>query len=317
MCAGTKKTARMKQDYARMDIFVRDKLHGNLQNKTVVEYQRMIKRIFQYLYEEYGITVNFQNLKFSEMEINCTFELKEEFHKYHRILRLMMFNLPRSFKKLGQISSINKREQRIESETFYRGNSSTEVKIYDKKKHLEQTIQFRSEENIMRIEFVLKKSQKIKEVFQSTLVSDLTDEKINDFYYQQFTRLFEKPYRKWQIENGNQLKNMITYHKGRNKRYWKSNLLRECSNKEQLNQIPLLLDVKDLLTQVKILDKDRHYQRIARGILEQCRYNDIYLQNDAEKAEEIIGKVKDAYNSYLNREVVIETLDSPIYGETA
>lgn len=300
-----------------MDIFVRDKLHGNLQNKTVVEYQRMIKRIFQYLYEEYGITVNFQNLKFSEMEINCTFELKEEFHKYHRILRLMMFNLPRSFKKLGQISSINKREQRIESETFYRGNSSTEVKIYDKKKHLEQTIQFRLEENMMRIEFILKKSQKIKEVFKSTLVSDLTDEKINQFYYQQFIRLFEKPYRKWQIENGIQLKNMITYHKERNKRYWKSNLLRECSNKEQLNQIPLLLDVKDLLTQVKILDKDRHYQRIARGILEQCRYNDIYLQNDAEKAEEIIGKVKDAYNSYLNREVVIETLDSPIYGETA
>lgn len=51
--------------------------------------------------------------------------------------------------------------------------------------------------------------------------------------------------------------------------------------------------------------------------MEQCRYNDIYLQNDAEKAEEIIGKVKDAYNSYLNREVVIETLESPIYGEIA
>lgn len=260
MCAGTKKTKRIKQDYSRMDIVIENKSQGNLQNKTVAEYQRMIKRIFQYLYEEYGITVNLQNLKFSEMEINCTFELKEEFYKYHRVLRLMMFNLPKSFKKLGQISGINKKEQRIESETFYRGNSSTEVKIYDKKKHLEQTIQFRLEENIMRIEFILKKSQKIKEVFKSTLVSDLTDEKINQFYYQQFTRLFEKPYRKWQIENGNQLKNMITYHKGKNKRYWKSNLLRECSNKEQLDQIPLLLDVKDLLVQAKVLDKDGHYQ---------------------------------------------------------
>ena len=49
--------------------------------KTVAEYQRMIKRIFQYLHDEYGVTVNFQNLKFSEMEINCTFELKEEFYK--------------------------------------------------------------------------------------------------------------------------------------------------------------------------------------------------------------------------------------------
>lgn len=57
---------------------------------------------------------------------------------------------------------------------------------------------------------------------------------------------------------------MITYHKGKNKRYWKSNLLRECSNKEQLDQIPLLLDVKDLLAQAKALDKDGHYQRVAK-----------------------------------------------------
>lgn len=137
MCAGTKKTKRIKQDYSRLDIVIGNKSQGNLQNMTVVEYQRIIKPIFQYLYDEYGITVNLQNLKFREMEINCTFNLKEEFYKYHRILRLMMYNLPKSFKKLGQVSGINKKEQRIETETFYRGNSSTEVKIYDKKKHLE------------------------------------------------------------------------------------------------------------------------------------------------------------------------------------
>lgn len=317
MCAGTKKTRQIKQDYARMDILVGNELQGNLQNITVSEYHKKIKRIFQYLYEEYGITVNLQYLKFSEMEINCTFELQEEFYKYHRVLRLMMFNLPKSFKKLGQVSGINKREQRIEDETFYRGNSSTEVKIYDKKKHLEQTIQYKLEENVMRIEFILKKSQKIKEIFKSTLVSELTDKKINEFYYQQFSRLFEKPYRRWQIENGNQLRDMITYHKNKSKNCWKSNLLRECSNTEQVNQVPLLLDVKDLLSQVKALDKDRHYQRIARSILQQCNYNNIYLQNDAEKAEEIISQVKEAYNNYLDRKMCIETLDSPIYGETA
>lgn len=317
MCAGTKKTQQIKQDYARMDILVGNDLQGNLQNITVAEYHKKIKWIFQYLYEEYGITVNLQNLKFSEMEINCTFELKEEFYKYHRVLRLMMFNLPKSYRKLGQVSGINKREQRIEAETFYRGNSSTEVKIYDKKKHLEQTIQFKLEENMMRIEFILKKSQKIKEVFKSTLVSNLTDEKINKFYYQQYLRLFEKPYRKWQIENGNQLRDMITYHRNKSKNCWKSNLLKECSNTEQVNQVPLLLDVNNLLVQVKALDKNRHYQRMAKGILEQCNYNNIYLQNDAEKAEEIISKVKFAYNNYLNRELLIETPYSPVYGETA
>ena len=167
-----------------MDIEIGDKTQGNLQNMTVEEYRIKIKCVFQYLYEEYGIVVDLQHLKFSEMEINCTFELKDEFFKYHRVLRLWMYNLPKSYRKLGQVFGINKQEQRIEAETFYRGNSSTEAKIYDKKKHLEQTIQFVSSENIMRIEFILKKSQKIKEVFKSTLVSDLTDEKLNEFYYE-------------------------------------------------------------------------------------------------------------------------------------
>ena len=63
MCAGTKKTKRIKQDYSRMDIVIGNKSQGNLQNMTVAEYQRMIKRIFQYLNEEYGIAVNLQDRK--------------------------------------------------------------------------------------------------------------------------------------------------------------------------------------------------------------------------------------------------------------
>ena len=92
MCAGTKKTKYMKQDYSRIDIVIGDKLQGNLQNKTVEEYKDKIKRVFQYLYEEYGISVDLQYLKFSEMEINCTFELKEEFYKYHRVCKCQYKN---------------------------------------------------------------------------------------------------------------------------------------------------------------------------------------------------------------------------------
>lgn len=317
MCAGTKKNKCMKQDYSRMDIVVGDKLQGNLQNRTVEEYKDKIKRVFQYLSEEYGISVDLQYLKFSEMEINCTFELEEEFYKYHRVLRLMMVNLPKSFKKMGQVSGVNKKEQCLESETFYRGNASMETKIYDKKKQLKQTIQFVADKNIMRIEFILKKSQKIKEVFKSTLVSDLTDEKINEFYYKQFERLFERPYRKWQIENEKQLNRMIIYHKRKNRKYWKSNLLRECSNKEQKDQIPLLLDIKNLLAQVKVLDKDGHYKRVEKGILKQCSYSDVYLQHDSDKAEEIITKVHEAYDNYLNGVGLISVSYSTINGEVA
>lgn len=34
------------------------------------------------------------------------------------------------------------------------------------------------------------------------------------------------------------------------------------------------MDVKDLLVQAKALDKDGHYERVAKGILRQCNYAD-------------------------------------------
>ena len=317
MCAGVKKTKHIKQDYSRMDITIGNKTNGNLQNMTVDEYKNKIYQVFVYLYEEYGISVRLDNLRFSEMEINCTFELKDEFYKYHRILHLLMYNLPKSFRKVGRFASKNKKKNRIEEETFYSGNSLMEAKIYDKKRHLEQTIQFEAKENIMRIEFVLKKSQKINEVFNSTLVSELTDEKLNEFYFFQFVKLFEKPYRRWQINNRKQLKNLIIQHKAKSKNFWKNNLLRECSNIEQINQIPMLLDVKDLLVQVKELDKHGHYTRVEASIIEQCKYNNVYLQNDADKIDEIIDKIYDAYNNYLNGIKKASILHTPTSGEVA
>lgn len=315
MCAGTKTMAYKKQDYSRMDIFISNTGQGNLQNQTVEEYKSKIITVFQYLSEKYGVVVDLQSLRFSQMEINCTFNLQEDFYKYHRVLRLLMFNLPQSFKKLGQVLGVNKEKQRIEAETFYRGNASMEVKIYDKKRQLEQTVQFIASENIMRIEFILKTSQKIKEAFGSSLVSSLTDAKLNEFFYKQFIRLFENPYRRWQTENGNILRNMILRHRRRNRNYWKSNLLSECANIELSNQIPVLLDVKDLLEQVKRLDEKGHYARLKEGILEQCLQHDIFLQKDADKAEEIIYKVHEAYNNYWRGQEPISAPNSPNNGE--
>lgn len=79
----------------------------------------------------------------------------------------------------------------------------------------------------------------------------------------------------------------------------------------------MLLDVKNLLAQAKALDKDGHYQRVAKGILEQCNYNDAYLQNDSDKAEEIIIRVHEAYENYLKGIRLVSASYSAIYGEPA
>lgn len=79
----------------------------------------------------------------------------------------------------------------------------------------------------------------------------------------------------------------------------------------------MLLDVSDLLLQVKALEKDGHYKRVEKGVLEQCSYNDIYLQKDSDKVEEIIGKVHEAYDNYLKWIKLATVPYSTISGDVA
>lgn len=265
LVAGTRKAERFKQDYARLDIRIGTNQEGNLQNKLLIDYKRYILEVFDYLYREYGIMADYTDIKFNLMEINCTFEIQHLFHEYHRILRLIMFNLPQTYKKLGQIQTANKKKYRLETETFYRGNSSMELKIYDKKKQIEQVYHKTIQNNFMRIEIVLKKPQKIKEVFHTNLVKKITDKQIHEFYIGQFKKLIETPFYKWKYDNDKKIYQMIVNNKG--KRYWINNFLRECRNEEQLRQIPILLDIKDFLRQAKLLEKNGHYKRVEKKCL--------------------------------------------------
>jgi len=211
LVAGTRNTKFMKTDFSRMDVFIQNVGEGNLQNDTVSGYKARLEKILQYVYDEYGILIDSSNIRLNEMEINCTFRLKDEFYKYHRVLRLMMFNLPKNFKKLVEYGRTDEKNVCIKNETFLRGNESVALKIYDKKEQLYQKLGFETQTDIMRIEIVLKKPGKIKEVFGSNLLDLISDKKINDYYIQQFVKIIENKYRKWQKYNGNYLLEQIIY----------------------------------------------------------------------------------------------------------
>ncbi len=317
LIAGVRKRAEFKQDYTRLELRTRDPARGNLQNLTVEQYKDYLIDTFEYLYAEYGIFAELSNIKFSMLEINCTFSLTQEFRKYHRVLRLLMFNLPQSFSKLGQVQKVNKEGICLDAETFYRSNSSTGIKIYDKKKQMEDTSRFVLSEQIMRIEITLKTAQKVQEVFGSNRVMDLSDDKINEYFYQQFEKLFVKKYRKWQKQNGKFLHRMILKHKEMYKRNWQKNLLAECSDLEQRTQIPVLLGINELLPHIKALDQHRHYSRVVKSIMKCCEYNSTYLQNDEQKIEEIFQKVHAVYINYCESMELRGLEVSPLSGDVA
>lgn len=295
LIAGTTVNKSGKHDYSRMDITIGNRETGNLVNMSVAEYKERVQYIFSYLYGEYGILIDGSHTKISQMEINCTIAIEEEFYKYHRSLELMLYNLPDYYSKIGKLQKANKKDVRLEAETYYRGNQSMQIKIYDKKKQLQDTRGCMIDENIMRIEFELKSASKIRTVFGSNELEELTQRKVCDFYIGQFRKLFEKKYWKWRKDNGNFLRKLIIDHKSKNPIHWQRNLLNECRNQEQKNSVPILLEIEDLLEQVRLLEGSGHYTRTEKAILNKCELDDVYLQRDSEKIEEILSKVNHIY----------------------
>lgn len=99
---------------------------------------------------------------------------------------------------------------------------------------------------------------------------------------------------------------MILLHKNKSMKNWQRNLLNECRNLELQNRVPIILEIEDLLEQINSLEKNGHYSRVKHGILNKCNENDVYLQNDSKKIEEIIYKVNQIYDDYINRKNCIE-----------
>lgn len=196
-----------------------------------------------------------------------------------------------------EVKKKNKKELRVESETFYRGNDRMQIKIYDKKRHLRDIGICSIKENVMRIEFVLKTSAKIKEAFGTSYIKDITNGIVTEYYMIQFRELFHYPYEKWKKYNGKLLSERIQYHKSNSMKCWQRNLLCECRNLELKNRVPIILDIENLLEQVKLLEKNGHYSRVKKGILNKCNMNDVYLQNDCQKIEKIIDKVHWIYKN--------------------
>lgn len=296
-----------------MDITIGDDETGNLNNVSIEEYINRIKDICQYLYEEYGVLVDETTLRFKKLEINCTFEISDEFYKYHRALGLMMYNLPDTYEKITEIKKKNKQNISVESETFYRGNSCMQIKIYDKKRQLKDTGICALDANIMRIEIVLKNSSKVKEVFGTIMIREITDDMVTDYYIGQFRKLFQFKYEKWRKDNGKQLSQMIQSFKAESWNNWQRDILNGCRNLELQNRVPIILEIEDLLEQIKKLEKGGHYARVERAIIKKCEENDIFLQKDSKKIEEIIDKVNQIYETYINSKKSIE--DTTISGE--
>lgn len=283
--------------YASMDISIGTVRETNFQNQTMEEFKLRLDTIREYLVNQYGVVADFMQATFKNLEINVTLPLKHKFKEYHRVFNLMMYNVVlRNSKPTLEFKAENKKNAEQEVTGICKKNNCLEVKIYDKARQLREQNKADLLGEYMRLEITLLTTRKIREVFGTNRVYQITNKMIEQYFEKQCRKLLIKPYEKWKEKNREQLKKIMEEHRGKSERNWKANLLKQCSNLEQKNLLPVLLDIDDLLQIMKETDRHGNYQRDKRSLLQQAELYTVYLNHDSRKFEEIFSKLQQIFS---------------------
>lgn len=277
--------------------------NNNLQNLNTMEYQARIIDVFQVLAEDYGVIADYSTIKIKKLELNATFYLKEAYEKYKQPILLLMRNVPP--KRYGN----NKGNNAVKYTTWHEANigtsedkletalvknSSIELKIYNKGKHLKDIGELdKLDKDIMRVEYTIKDKRILENAFGDNLVVSLTDEKINGLFKKYFNRDVVTRYYQWAAENHKQLVEMTKKHRELYQK-WTGSFFRECRQYEATNGLPILFDINDMEKVFRKLEpkSGRNASKKFNKFKKQAIY-ETDLVGNTDRVKEIISKIMD------------------------
>ena len=217
--AGIKKVGHKNISYVYIEVTNDDdKPEKNLYPLTTEEFSRKIDSIITFLSENYGIELIKTEFKFKDIEISLNLTLKEKFDSYYPVFDTMLNLFPKSYKN----KNIHK-DGTSTTGTFKAQNSRLSISIYNKKKQMLDTHNYLLHSELARFEYTLKNSKKIKEIFSTDKIDDITDEMLKNFFKKQLEKDFFKNYtnhiKKMKKTLSSHMKDIL------NKKNWKKELI--------------------------------------------------------------------------------------------
>ena len=287
-----------------LELSVPDDGYHNLNCLDVLALQTLVSEAQACLAADYGIVAIFDDIKYRSIEINKTIVLNDCFERYHRVLKLMMYLLPNNLRLQGE-REFSKRDMPQQTrvtdfcrttETYCKssGEKGLMVKVYDKTMQLEEAFRVRVLYNYLRYEITLKSPNKINNVFGTNSVFLITDDMINDYFSNFVFQNIEKPFAEYKRQRDIAVYKILKKHYVPGSRKWVQNVIIELSHIEIKNEIPVILDVADLmpgLTRLKFTSKDarcnakKSFNKVCEAV--GCAF----WNNDGLKYTEIIKKL--------------------------
>jgi hypothetical protein len=294
MIAGAKIMGNKKIDYCNMSTSIKNTEIGNLACYTVSDYVEHFMAIQEHLTSRYGIEVDMSDMALKGIEINRTFKLENDFETYHRVLQLIMANLPSYMRNQMDYRKVNNGSS--EYQTYYATSKTTNkskryllFKIYNKTKAIENIILLT--DSFMRVELKLVGAEKIKKALGTNRFAELTDKIINDYFDNQIQKMIVQPYQRWKKERDKYLVGLMEEQHA-NSCHWITNTLRILQDIEIRQKKPILLDIEELIPLIDEVIKSKKRNDVKRTFRHQAQqYEKAFCNNDNLKILEIITKL--------------------------
>ena len=287
--------------FSEMELSVPDdEKYHNLNCMRLEEYQLRLEEIKDFLLKEYGIVIRFEDSKFKTMEINKTIILNDEFLKYQRPIKTIMYLFPKKLrlKEHDYFSEDQNTEKNFKRsiETFMKdsGKQGITIKFYDKKKQLESKYKIYLPFECLRFEITLKKPSKIRKNLGTNKVFELTDEKLNLYFRKFIDENIRKPMELYQKQMKSNLRRILKKYYSPSSHTWSRDILLQISGQELEKGVPLMFDISNLLNEIDVLklgSKQKKYSVKQRFICI-CREElQIYMQEDGKRCYELLTKL--------------------------
>lgn len=258
----------------------------NLVPYTVEGFKVYTDKCIQYIEDRYGVRLHNNSYKGELMEMNITIELTEKFNNYSHLLELMA--------KLTPSKKRYKAELYYDKENECTGiklkNKSMTKKVYDKKKQLEteKEVKIVLDKEYMRIEDTLLHQDKIKNVFNTYNISEITDTDVKEYMQKSINEDLIKPIEK-HIEKGNKLlKKILKEEKAKNKTGYKRTFLLRAAALRDEKGVPMVVDMEQIIELIKA-ESGKNFNRDMKKLQKDIEELG-HLNNNFKKLSEIKSK---------------------------
>lgn len=289
-------------EYVYLTLTVAYARGDNVSNLSWDEYDYYLECACDYIADIYGISLNAKSSTIKSVELNCNIILSAPYQDYCRVLTLMVSWVPKTFWQGGSYTSQARQGQKS-SDTFLKRNKQQEIIFYNKSEQIrkkeksEHFLKHKMTNDLLRLELRILTPEKVKAAFGSNVWRQLNNQLIVDYFYECMSKWYIQKANQWEKQSIVLLKKMLRTTKNVTPKNWHHLLLHRLKNEEICTQIPIILDIKQVILAIRQLKEPSYTKSHMVKVIQRakCFDNDVFWKNDLDKLYEILDGIKAAY----------------------